>query len=812
MVGPGMRVLKTRDAITHGMPPDGMNRPDARSPQASGHFPTGRVHGHAPLRSAFRLRGGLLLRVAILLAFGLWAQVLPALAAAQDAEAAQPDAAAGAENAGQQAEDQQAEDPPAKPKPKPAENPQAGNQAQALGSLVKVTAPINQQVEQIVRQSVDRLIERGRKSGRRGVLILELQPGRSDYGKALDLARFLSTGKALDVHKVAFVPESLNGHALLVAIACDEIMIHPDATIGQAGIHEELIGAEIRNGYTAIANNSRTIPVDLAIGLVDPTPKVLEIETEVSREIVLESRLDEVRQQRTIVKSTVLIEAGQYGQFTATAARRIGMVSRLVSDRQSLARALGLPGSAVEDDPSLGGSWRPVRVEVKGPITTRKVEQLKRLIADQIDSEGANFICLWIDSTGGSPVDSNNLAVFLAGLNPASQRTVAYIPSEARGDAALVAVACDHIVMHPDAVLGGPGAVPIEADEAKLYSESLVDIARQKLHPPALAAALVNPAMEVFRFQRKTDGSEQFFTLQEKDALPDAEEWTQASDEPITTKGEPLMLSGDQARKFEMAYAVVNDFGELRHLYGLEHDPALVEPNWANVLIQAMASPAVAWFLLLIGAGAIYAELQAPGIGIGAFLGTVCFICFFWSNFLGGTAGWFEVLLFLSGVVFVALEIFVLPGFGIFGLGGGALIITSLVLASQTFVLPRNEYQLHELEVNLLMVLTGTVFGVMFTGMVVRRFLPHTPGLRQVVLLPPSSEEQEQQVVSESFGAYGHLLGTSGQTMTPLTPAGKVRFGNEYVDVVSDGEMIPAKTTVRVVEVHGHRVVVTSNA
>ena len=55
------------------------------------------------------------------------------------------------------------------------------------------------------------------------------------------------------------------------------------------------------------------------------------------------------------------------------------------------------------------------------------------------------------------------------------------------------------------------------------------------------------------------------------------------------------------------------------------------------------------WFLLLLGLAALYAELQSPGIGVGAFIAAVCFVLFFWGNYLGGTAGWLEVLLFVLG-------------------------------------------------------------------------------------------------------------------------------------------------------------------
>ena len=87
------------------------------------------------------------------------------------------------------------------------------------------------------------------------------------------------------------------------------------------------------------------------------------------------------------------------------------------------------------------------------------------MIEDQIREQHTNFVCLWIDSPGGSLIDSMNLANFLADLDRSQVRTVAYVPSEARGDAALVALACDQLVMNHEATLGGSGAEEFSAEE-----------------------------------------------------------------------------------------------------------------------------------------------------------------------------------------------------------------------------------------------------------------------------------------------------------------------------------------------------------
>ena len=53
-----------------------------------------------------------------------------------------------------------------------------------------------------------------------------------------------------------------------------------------------------------------------------------------------------------------------------------------------------------------------------------------------------------------------------------------------------------------------------------------------------------------------------------------------------------------------------------------------------------------------------------------------------------------------------------------------------------------------------------------------------------------------------------HLAGKRGVTTTQLTPSGKARFGDDVVNVISDGLLVPKDSVVRVIEVRGNRVLV----
>jgi membrane-bound serine protease (ClpP class) len=89
-----------------------------------------------------------------------------------------------------------------------------------------------------------------------------------------------------------------------------------------------------------------------------------------------------------------------------------------------------------------------------------------------------------------------------------------------------------------------------------------------------------------------------------------------------------------------------------------------------------------------------------------------------------------------------------------------------------------------------------------------RRVLPDAPVLNRIMLKPPDEEELEERGRREAIVDFSHLLDQRGVAITQLTPAGKARFGDERVDVISDGELVPPGAAVYVAEVRGNRVLV----
>jgi len=304
-----------------------------------------------------------------------------------------------------------------------------------------------------------------------------------------------------------------------------------------------------------------------------------------------------------------------------------------------------------------------------------------------------------------------------------------------------------------------------------------------------------------------TTGQQRLLADEERHALVDADDW-QSLGKVDLRKG----VSGTLAEQWQLARALVADASQLRAFYQLSAEPEVVQPTGVDRVLEKfarfLASPWVAAWLLFGAMFLLSTELSHPGVGVAGFLGTLCLILFFWSQYLDGNTHWLEILLFLAGIGFVLLELFILPGFGVFGFGGLLMIVVSLVLATQTFILPRTSEELHRMPVSLGMAVAAFGGGLV-AMMLLRRYLARAPFLNRLMLRPPAQTSTKVPTSDVGEGElYASLLGQQGTAATPLMPAGKANIAGRTVDVISDGAMVERGSAIVVVEVQGNRIVV----
>lgn len=675
--------------------------------------------------------------------------------------------------------------------------------------LIRVPLPITGEADTRIKAMVEQLLLKWNATSDRPILIFEFRGDKdqdaadSQFERSLSLARLLAGERLSRVRTIAYLAGSVEGHAVLPALACEEIIAAPDAVFGNAGVNEPFVDATIRNGYEEIAKRRRTVPVPIVLGMLDERLAVYRVQTLDGERYALQEELEQLRQTASVQSEEQIIPPGELGRFSGNELRvAFGIASHLARDLRELNLVLRLPDGAIQLDPTLADDRRMLKIDLRGPISVERVNWVERSVRSEIEQSRVNFLCLLIDSPGGAPTESVRLANFLAGLDPAKVRTIAFVEAEARGDAGLIAAACDQLVMSKDAVLGGPGAVRLTDRNLQDLRQPVRELAKAKQRSWSLMMALVDVSLEVHRYDHRNSGESRYFCDEERAEIADDESWVKG---PLlsTSAG----LNGREAIETGMARHVVQDFSELKQLYLLPDGMKGIRPNWAHQAVSMLAKPQVAGALLFIGWFALMIEFASPGLSIAGFTAGVCFLLFFWANHLNGTAGLLEVLLFLAGVLCVVLEIFVIPGMGAFGIGGGLLIMTSIVLASQTFVFPVNRYEAEQLPTSLLMALAAAM-GVFSALFFMRRILTQAPVFRRVSLEPANSQDLERRSFQESMVHWEYLVGKRGTATTQLRPSGKVRFGDEIVSVISDGGIIEQGTDVMVAQVNGNEVLV----
>lgn len=696
-----------------------------------------------------------------------------------------------------------------------------------IGQFVTIGATVDDIVYAKVSSAAIKLQGLAVQEGRPAFLILQVEPGTSQFHHVQGLAKFLTSAQIKNVTTVAWVPETVTGANVLVALACRQIVMHPDAELGDIGRGKPL-DPDDRQGVLAIAQKRHNPKVNAAIvrAMMDPSEQLWRIRVrstnagkeEIDTRVVTKDELEVLAKTNVEFQSDVVKEAGLPGLFRGATARELDiLVVQTANSKSAVGDLYALPREAQREQSGEKEARKVRLIKVDGIIDPIQETFLERQIQRAVSS-GAQVIVFEIDSPGGYLHSSENLAEAIMRLEEQKIRTIAYVPREAFSGAAIIALGCDEIILHPDARLGDAGPLemregqPFERAPEKILSPlriKLGEIARKKHRPEALCMAMADRNLKVFQVTHRDNGRIWYMT--EHEVTTSAGEWIIGPQVPETMSGENLFtVNGTRAHEVKLAEAPVQDITELKGRIGLPASAELrpIEKTWVDHLIFNLNTPRFTVMLLVLAMVLIYIELQLM-TGILGILSVLCFSLFFWSRFLGGTAGWLEIVLFILGLSFLGLEIFVIPGFGVFGISGIALILASLVMAGHTW-----SYDFVSNAEGLAMQ-TGWVllsFGcVGVFGVCTARFLPHVPMFESMILGPPGVAGGEVQLRPDGAGSGSNGLipiGQQGVSLTMLRPAGKASFENRVMDVVSEGPFISADASIEVVSVTGNRVVV----
>jgi membrane-bound serine protease (ClpP class) len=389
-------------------------------------------------------------------------------------------------------------------------------------------------------------------------------------------------------------------------------------------------------------------------------------------------------------------------------------------------------------------------------------------VLDEAAAAGAAAVVLEVNTFGGR-VDAA-VQIRDALLN-AKVPTVAYVNRRAISAGALISLAAQHLVMAPGATIGA--ATPVQAGGpgggTQAVSEKTVSYIRKEFR--ATAETRKRPALIA-------------------EAMVDAD----VAIRGVTEKGKLLTLTTDEALKHKVAEFQAESLAaalERLGIAGAELKPT--SPNWAENVVRFLTHPVLSSLLVTIGMLGIIIELRTPGLGLAGAIGVGSLAAFFWGHWLVQLAGWGELLLALGGVALLALEFFVIPGFGVAGILGILALLAALVMSvvgsgatPEFFMLAAGR------------ILISLLVAVLASFLLLR-FMRRTPFGRWLILDTGLGTEPESDL---------RWLGKRGRTTSPLRPAGIADIEGARVDVVSEGELIEPGTPIEVMRVDGNRIVV----
>lgn len=701
------------------------------------------------------------------------------------------------------------------------------------GLFITVPNPITDRDVLVIKNKLEKAVKRRGKIGRDFTVVFDFNPGglpsgTSGFGSCRDLAKYIRNlrlgqlGSELPaVHTIAFVHNQVTRHTVLPVLACGELVMSgevdekgPRARIGNVTGDGEPLDAVERQEYQQAAEN---FSQGLVFRMIDKNLVVRKVKMRDGVRYLSQEEIDKKKQagEELTVEPGVPagLEAGNT-LYDPERALEYGLCKAMYNSRSELAVALKLPRHSLIEDLLADRTVVAWRIEVRGELDQGKLDSMRRRIKRAL-GKNANLIILQLECEGGTTVDAGSAARELSQLTDEQGlpvKTVAYVPPRrSLGAATYLALGCHEIVMARDAVLGDFNYLADKSPESlKPRRDMLVKLARDQDYPPLLFDAMLHPGLVLYRVQSKTDPSDyRLLTENElkKDAASAAPRYNQVGriDSP---PGELFKLNAKLAREWDVVQA--NDVESPETLYPLYNlEPGKVHvmrDDWLDSVAEFFREPMVNVILIMLGIIGLILELKMPGVALPGIVSAVCFVLFFWAYSFVGQFTFLAVLLFVLGLILLGVEIFILPGFGVTGISGVALVIGSLALVTLEKMPETSQDWLG---------LTGTLatFGMSLTGAIVAAFiiawyLPSIPYANRLVLTPPGEGTNDGPEYTTAPSPHAGLLGAIGIAESTLRPAGKARFGDDFHDVIAEGDYIQPGSRVQVIEIEGTRIVV----
>ncbi|MEC7877425.1 MAG: nodulation protein NfeD, partial [Bacteroidota bacterium] len=290
--------------------------------------------------------------------------------------------------------------------------------------------------------------------------------------------------------------------------------------------------------------------------------------------------------------------------------------------------------------------------EIKSNIDPR-TNRYSKLLIEEATNYNYDLVIIEMDTYGGAVNDADDIRTRILDFN---KPIYVWINKDAASAGALISIACDSIYMSSGASIGAATVVSGDGTQApdkyQSYMRSIMrSTAEAKGRDPKIAEAMVDQDIKV---------------------------------DSISKEGKVITFSTKEAIEFGFCDAELNSIDEIMNRQNINnYEIVKFDIGSTENIISFFLNPIISSILILLIIGGLYFELQTPGVGFPIIASIAALVLYLIPYYLNGIAENWEIVLFFIGVVLIALEVFVIPGFGIFGIIGlftsiGALILIML--------------------------------------------------------------------------------------------------------------------------------------
>jgi membrane-bound serine protease (ClpP class) len=418
---------------------------------------------------------------------------------------------------------------------------------------------------------------------------------------------------------------------------------------------------------------------------------------------------------------------------------------------------------------SFGQKTKVMVMEIKAEIDPRMNRYVK-LALENAEKTKADYVIIDMDTYGGVLTDAKEIVDMIMDFK---KPIWVYINSDAASAGALISIACDSIYMSPGASIGAATVVngsdgAAAPDKYQSYMRSIMRAtAEENGRNPLIAEGMVDENVVI-------------------DSIKQA-------GKVITFTTSEAMANGYCEAKVESIEDILkrNNISD----YSLE----TYHLSITEKIISVFLNPFISGILILIILGGIYFELQTPGIGFPLFAAITALLLYLVPYYLNGLAEYWEIIALFIGVLLLIAEIFVIPGFGVAGIAGITLTITSLVL-----IMLNNDFfnfefvPLGDIVVAMFAALGGITGGILLLFFGGAR-LTKTKAFSRIALYDTQESSQGYTVNANA----SMMIGKKGTAYTILRPSGKIMIDGQIYDAFTRGEFIEKNEMVEVVSTEG---------